>query len=499
MNRLQRYVTRHPVRSRRFLEILPGSVSWFLILFPVWGSFVVPELVATYIIAFTVYWLYRSLSVAVLSLVGHFKIQASKRFDWIGEVSIFPDWQKVRHVLIIPTYKEPLGTLTRTIQSIHHQTFPRKSVHIIVSFEEREGEAGREKARTLEQEFTSEFGSFTTTFHPDLPGEVKGKSSNTAWAARTVVEPMVKKGVLDEQYTTITSQDADATLHPNYLAALTYQFLDNPHRFERIWQPAIVFYNNIWRVPAPIRALVTIWGVVHLYLMARRDQLINFSTYSSSLSLVRSVGYWDTDVIPEDYRLFFKAFFATKGRVEVEPVWIPVSVDAAESTSYWKTMVNLYEQVKRWAWGTSDDQYIIRYAITTEGIPFWKKMSRVLHIVEVHFLWPVNWFALTIGALLPPLLNPTFSRTILGKTLPQVSSGILTISLLAILVVLFVDAKHRPARPKEVSRIRRLMQPLELILLPVIGFFFSALPGLDAHTRLMLGKYLEYRVTEKIE
>jgi len=31
-----------------------------------------------------------------------------------------------------------------------------------------------------------------------------------------------------------------------------------------------------------------------------------------------------------------------------------------------------------------------------------------------------------------------------------------------------------------------------------VGFFFSALPGIDAHTRLMLGKYIEYRVTEKV-
>jgi hypothetical protein len=30
------------------------------------------------------------------------------------------------------------------------------------------------------------------------------------------------------------------------------------------------------------------------------------------------------------------------------------------------------------------------------------------------------------------------------------------------------------------------------------GLLFTALPGIDAHTRLMLGKYIEYRVTEKV-
>lgn len=500
MNFVRRYFLRHPVRTRRFLELLPGTVSWFLILFPIWGSFLIPEIVAVYIVAFMVYWLYKSLSVAVFSLVGHFQVEASKGFHWLERVSIFPDWQKVHHVIVMPTYKEPLSTLERSLRALSAQTFPLKRMHIILSFEEREGEPAQEKAKILKKKFGAAFGSFHVTYHPDLPNEVKGKSSNSAWAAHSVVEPeLVQKHVVDLDYTTITSQDADAQMHPSYFSALTYQFLDNPHRYERFWQPSIVFYNNIWRIPALIRALVTVWNVVLLYLLVRRDRLINFSSYSLSLKLLRSIGYWDTDVIPEDYRVFFKAFFAKKGRIEVEPIFLPVSMDAAQSTTFWKTMANQYEQVKRWAWGVADDQYVIRQTVLTEGLPFWDKTLRVARLMEDHFLWPVNWFAITISALLPPLLNPTFSRTVIGKTLPQVSSGILTLSLLAIVVVLFIDAKQRPSRPQSVSRFRRMLQPLELILLPIVGFFFNALPGIDAHTRLMFGKYLEYRVTEKVE
>ena len=109
-------------------------------------------------------------------------------------------------------------------------------------------------------------------------------------------------------------------------------------------------------------------------------------------------------------------------------MFIPIFNDAAESEGFWNTMVNQYEQIKRWAWGVSDDAYIIKRWLSVPNMPFWDKTFRVLHVLENHFLWPVNWFAITLGALLPPLLNPTFSRTILGKTLPQVSSAILTIS-----------------------------------------------------------------------
>jgi len=87
---------------------------------------------------------------------------------------------------------------------------------------------------------------------------------------------------------------------------------------------------------------------------------------------------------------------------------------------------------------------------------------------------------------------------VMGKTLPQVTSTILTIALLSLLTIIFIDWQSRPPRPEGSSWLRRVMQPLEFLLLPIVGFFFSALPGIDAHTRLMLGKYIEYRVTEKV-
>jgi len=485
-------------KRSRFLEILPGLCSWSLIVFPFWGSLVFPIAVAYYVLAFDVYWLYRSITTALLAVFAHFRIQAAQSFDWMGDLSLFPDWRRVHHLVIIPTYKEPLHTLRRTLRGLRRQTFPKKQINVVVSFEEREGEATYTKAKELQKEFGKTFSSFLITFHPSLPGEVAGKSSNTSWAAKFAKQELVDRRGIDINYLTVTSEDADAILHPQYLAALTYAFLDHPKRYRRIWQAAIVFYNNIWRVPAPIRVLATIWSVVQTSFLIRQDRLINFSTYSTSMRLADEIGYWDVDVIPEDYRLFFKAYFHFRGGVEAESLFLPVYADAAESTTYWKTMINQYEQVKRWAWGVSDDPYIIRHWLSSKRISFWDKTLRVITVLEDHFLWPVNWFAITLGALLPPLINPNFSRTVLGKTLPQVSSTILTLSLVSLVVIILIDARQRPPRSSNISLLRRLFQPFEFVLLPVVGFFFNALPGIDAHTRLMLGRYIEYRVTEKV-
>lgn len=497
---IKKYFRRHPIRTRRALEILPGVVSWFLILFPLWGSFVVPHLVAYYVIIFAVYWLYRSLSLTLFATISHFKIKAFSKYDHLEELkrSFSNRYKDIHHIIVIPTYQEPLATLERTLTALSQQTFPLSNIHIMLSFEEREGQEADHKATYLKEKFAKQFGHLWTTKHPDILGEIKGKSSNTCWGAKVAKAELVDKIGVPIEDITITSEDADAIFHKHYFSHLTYLFLTSDKPYNRSWQGAISFYNNIWKVPAIIRVLASIQSVTQVYILSRHDRLINFSTYSTSLKHVHDIGYWDTDVIPEDYRLFFKSYFAKKGDFEVEPIFLPIFADAVQSPTFWRTMQNQYEQIKRWAWGVSDDAYIIRQYVLTEGVPFWDKTIRVLKVVEDHFLWPVNWFAITVSAMLPPLLNQEFNRTILGKTLPQVTSALLTISLISMLTIFIIDSRNRPKQEGKRSLLSYIMQPLEFLLIPVAGFFFSALPGIDAHTRLMLGKYMEYKVTEKV-
>mgnify|MGYP004003521675 FL=1 len=161
---------------------------------------------------------------------------------------------------------------------------------IVLGFEKREGAKGRDKAKRLLKEFDGVFGNLITTFHPDLKGEVKGKSSNTAWAAKIAKKLLIDKQGKDINYCTITSNDADAILHPHYFSYLSFKFLDDPKRYERIWQSAIHFYNNIWKLPVLTRTFNRISSVVATGILMRKDRLINFSTYSISLKLVDDIG-----------------------------------------------------------------------------------------------------------------------------------------------------------------------------------------------------------------
>jgi len=494
---IRKLIIKYPQKSQRLLEILPGFTSWMLILFPVWGSIFWPVGVAYFIIAFNVYWLYKSTSLAWAGITSYYRIQAWEKYDWMGDVVGFADWKDVKHVIVLPTYKEPGDILVRTLEALENQTIGAKQVIPVIAMESRAGEeinSSREKQ--LKEKFKDSFAGLYFYYHPtNLTGEVVGKSSNAAWAGKEFKKELDKHKDWKIDFMTISSVDCDVALHPNHLAALTYMFLDDPHRYRKIWQGAIVFYNNIERIPWPMRVFNRMSSVIFMSLLSRPDRLVNFSTYTLSLKLMDEINYWDTDVIPEDYRIFFKTYFATAGEVEVEPLFISVFADAAEADGFWSTYTNTYEQVKRWAWGASDDAYILKQYFLDTRAPFWDKTIRVFKVIEDHFMWPVNWFIITVGANMPPLLNQNYSRTVIGKTLPQVSSTILTLSLVSLMAMIFIDLKARPKR--DLPWWRKALSPFEFVLLPVVGFFFSALPGLDAHTRLMMGKYMEYRVTEK--
>lgn len=484
----------------RLFEILPGFFSWNMILLPYWGIFVFPNFVAYFVLLFNVYWFYQSFLIAVTSIVSHMRIQASMNFDWMADLKSFNDWSKLRHLIIIPTYKEPLHILERTMNSLVKQTLPTKNIQIIIAMEEKEPEVERNsKFKSLNSKYGNLFGGFYQTIHKLKIGEVVGKASNEKFAAVWYYDRFIKSKKVNLDYLTVTSCDADHTFNKNYFAALSFKFLDNPKRYKYFWQPAILFYNNIWHVPSPVRVLNTLMSIWNLSQLPRKDRLIvGPGHYSLSFKLLHKSGYWDADKIPEDWGIFFKSFYKSGGGVEVEPIYLPLFADAVQSTTTWQTLKSQYSQIQRWAWGASDDSWILKNYLVDTKIPFWDKTTRLMHVLWSHFMWPVNWFIITVGLTLPTLINPAFGRTTLGFMVPKMSSIILTLSLSFLIVLILIDKVYKPKKPEGVSRWKIILSPFEFVLMPIVGFFFGALPGLDAHTRLMLGKYIEYKVTEKV-
>lgn len=492
----QKIFNRYPIKTKRFLELLPGFFSWTLILFPVWGSILIPYIVAYFILFFDVYWLYKSFSFTIAAFISSRKIKEAENKDWLKAAQVFKNFKLVNHIAIIPNYTESIDTLRRTIASIASQTFPAKQIFVILAMEKREKNVNK-KANMLIKEFRKSFGGIFATYHPDIKNEVKGKSSNQSFASKEAYNKLVKKGIIDINYATVSSIDADSIFDRQYFAYLTYSFLNDSNRHVKFWQSAIVFHNNIWKVPSPTRIISFFGSLWRMAVLVQRDRLISSSTYSLSFALLRNIGYWDTDVIPEDYRIFFKAFYKLGGKSRVEPIFLKTSMDAPLSSSYFKSLKNKYHQERRWSWGVSDDPLFMKWWLTVPNVPFIRKTVILFNVLLEHFLWPVNWFIITIAANIIPFINPVFSRTTLGYNLPRLAGFILTICLIALIVMMVIDFRSRPKNPN-LSKFRQILFPLEFILLPIAGFFLSALPALVSHVQLMLGKRLEYKVTEKL-
>ncbi|MCL4360282.1 glycosyltransferase family 2 protein [Patescibacteria group bacterium] len=494
---MRRIFSTYPDTTRRLLEIAIPASSWFLITMPLWLSFSHPALAAYLIITFDVYWFYKSLTFAYYAVRAFVTMSAFSKLDWLSRTRGLRGFSELHHVIIIPEYKEPIHILERTIANLTKQDFPLRRIIIVFATETKDGDASK-TAAGIRRKYGTRFGHFLITRHTLRPGEIAGKSSNMAWAASEAAK-MLRTWHIPLRSATVTSCDADARIHPKYFSCLAYQFLTDPDRMYHFYQGAVLFYSNIWRIPLPNRFMNTLNSIWNLSLLSHGGyRLINTSTYSLSFASVMKAGGWSVDVIPEDYHLFFKMFFRLGQKVRTIPIFLPVLVDAAESYGFFRTMVNQYEQVKRWAWGVSDIPYVIKNALDHDEIPLGNRLIRVGLLLEHHVFWPANWFILTVGSILPPIINVDFGRTILGHNLSRLSSGILTVSAVFLIVIFMIDWRIKPPKPKEYASWKLPFLYLQWLTLPVVSFFLSALPGLDAHTRLLLGKRLEYRTTEKI-
>jgi hypothetical protein len=468
-----------------------------LVSLPLWGALLFPDKLAYFLLVFNAYWLSKSVSMAVGAVAGYVRLKRDQQLDWLSEARALEGWQDVHHLVLIPTYGEATSILRASLEHLAQQDFPRQNISVVLAFEERDQRAQRRAGQLLD-EFGSRFAHVWATFHPDDPTEVPGKSSNLAYAGPRAKELLVDQHGYDLDRVVVTVADADSRLHHKYLSALTVKFLTDPLGHLRLFQPALLFYANIWRLPASLRPLDGLYSVWEVSRMVSRHRLINQSTYSLALRTCDAVGYWDSDVIPEDSRMFFKVFFMFGQQVRVQPIFLPVYADAAEGAGLWQTLVSHYRQTRRWAWGVADIPYVLRELVRRQEIPLHARLGRFLFYAEDHIAWPVHWFVITLGAHAMGHLAPVFSATLLGQTLGSLASWLLAACLPCLFIAAWVDHRLRPARELPVPWWTNLLSICSWFLLPILGLIGSALPALDAHTRLLLGRTLKYQVTTKV-
>lgn len=486
----------HPFLGRIFDLSIP-VLSWFLITLPLWLSPFHPALVAYFIIAFDLYFLYNCLETVYYSTLSYNLLHTFEKVSFHSLVKQEAKKTKnITHFIIIPNYKEPLYKLKETLSHIVDSDYPFKKIVLVLAFENREAEA-KEKAHIIQKEYGDFFGDVIESYHVLAPHEEAGKASNQTAAAH-LVSAYVKKNNLDPKEVVLTICDADSTLPKNYFSYLTHSYVHDENNIYHFYWAPVLLYNNFWKLPLFIRIQATMSSILRLSFLSQRDNLIQISTYSVGLWLIHEIDYWDVDIIPEDWHVYLQAFFKFGDKVKTIPMYTLIGSDAVFAGSLLKTFRSRYEQEKRWAWGVSDIGYALRKSVLTPHIPLRVKFKKILFLSKNHLLWPVSFFILTVSASIPPLINPAFKNTVLGFLLPQLSGIILTISSSMILVYVYIDIRVRKKMKVDTSITALPLMVIQWYFLPFISFFLSALPALESHTRIILKKNITYKVTEKV-
>lgn len=489
----------------RLLEAGPGLLTWTLLLAPAWipllfgstGAFAV----AVAVLAFDLYWFVRAFAVITGIWSTYLRMRRDMQVDWLARCCQpvpegMPDPLSYHHLCIIPTYTEPYHVLEETVRAIVEAAYPKekKLVAIITRVEDKPGWAN---VARLRRRFGRQLGGFFHVKDPLEPPLVPGKSAAMNWGGRQMVARLGAMGY-DLRQVLVTDLDSDYRVHPQYFAWISWHHARHPLRDYVIWQPVPLFHNNIWEVPTAVRVMSASTSQWQMFLHSRPHRLVAFSSYTCSLQFVREVGYWDKDVIPEDSRFYWKAFFTFGQRFSVASVYLPLYGDSPQSRDYASTHLSQYNQIRRWAWGVTDIPYVARRLLKHPEIPLWLRLQRFSNLFFNHLNWVFLPVLLMFGASVPVWVSLDFSITDLGQHLWLYSSTILTTTLSTVVALIVLEHLMLPPKPAHWARWRRALVYLQYFSYPIVGLMLSVLPALEAHTRLLLGKYLEYRVTEKV-
>ena len=461
-------------------------------------SFWKPLWVIGFIIVFDALWLIRITYLLVFLLTSYRRFRRESTRDWYALATAQPRCNDIIHLIFLPTYKEPEAVVDQSLAGLTNVRYPAEKIFVVLCGEERDEENFRALATRMEAKYGKKFFRFLVTVHPSgVPGEVAGKGANTAYAGRRAKAIIDELGIPYENIV-VSSFDVDTVVHPQYFACLTYHYLTVPNPTRASYQPLAVYNNNVWESPFLMRVVAmstTFWLLTE---QMRPERLFTFSSHSMPFKALVDVGFWQSDIVTEDSRIFVQGFVEYDGDYRVVPLFIPLSMDTVMSQTLRQSLVNQYVQQRRWAYGVENFPFMVWHFWGNKAIPFLKKFRYLFNQLEGSYSWctaPILIFIL--GRLPVSIANARGLSSALTQNTPHILSVLMTISMVGLVASAVLSLTLLPPRPASTPRWHWLVMLGQWIIFPITMVAFGSIPATDALTRLMLGKYLGFNVTEK--
>ncbi len=532
-------IFRQRTRTERFWEILPGLQIWTVFLGSIILSYYKPVWAAVFIVCFDLYWLLKAVNTALHLIASYRKFRLLVKIDWLDYVGRLADFKQFTEFLsqrfvrsrglrrryyqdeinrlgkllarrrtgasfhayyqlvVLPFVDEDFTILDSTLSALDRVAYPHDRMIVLLGIEERVGEPARAVAGQLIDKYAGRFFKIFTAAHPDgLPGEIKGKSANASWAVESVLPKLALLNIPVERVM-VSNFDSDTVIHPQYFARVMYEFLTADKPYQKSYQPIAVYNNNIWDSPAFIRVVSVSNSFWQFTESSRPDRLRTFSSHSMPLRTLVEVGLWKKDIVNEDGYIFWQCYLHFSGDYQVVPLFLPVSLDTCLADSFWQTLINQYKQKRRWAYNVEYYPHLVPQLLKSRA-PFWDRMYKLWQYVEGDFNWAAASILISSLGWLPLILGGVeFQQSVVAFNLPRMTRTLMTIATGFLIFSVYINLILLPPRPKKYGVGRTIMMYLQWFLVPLTSVIFGSLPAVEAQTRLMLGRYLEFWVTPK--
>ena len=543
-------------RKYRMLEILPGALSYTMILLLFVLSFISPIVGSYYLLLIIATTLVKAVGVVYRTVQGYNATKRADKVDWHKRLAdledphgsyeklmlvksrefefdehvenlkmisvgkdlviserelddngktpkiVFPKPNEIYHAVIMVAYNEGLDTLIPTVEAVKKSSFPNERTIFVFGYEERGGEAMRENAKILTEKFKDDFCQFIPVMHPkDLKDEIQGKGPNLNYSSGELVN-YVKKAKIPIENVIVTSLDSDNKMSKWYLDYVAYQFIVHPNRQKLSYQPVSLFTNNIWDAPAPMRIIAISNSFFNIISSMRSHTLKNFASHSQPLLALSQMGFWSKKTIVEDGHQYWRSLFYFHGDYEVLPIHVAIYQDAVMEETFLKTLKAQFIQLRRWDYGASDVAYVGVRLFSKDRksigkMSFMPLFAKFMRLLEGHVTLAAISPMVAFGGWVPKLLNAR-SKDLLAFNLPNTISLIQIFASVGLMTTILFSLKMLPPRPKNIRK-PKIVMILQWILMPVVAIVYQSFTAFYSQTRLMTGNYMEkFDVTKKV-
>ncbi|HEX5744166.1 MAG TPA: hypothetical protein VFX84_01820 [Candidatus Saccharimonadales bacterium] len=511
----------------RFFEILPGALSWTLLLLPLILSLISVTAAVFFILGYLLVFFVRSIAYTTRALAGYRTMKKHIKLDWNGLAADVeagkvtgrkidrPKWhsgnlkrhnEKVKageafkphelvHAVIVATVDESRAVLEPTIQAVLGSDFDPKKIILVMAYEGRAGKKAEARVKELVGLYGDKFKHAMAVRHPaGVPGEIVGKGANITHAGRAL-QKYLEKEKLDPAKVIVTTLDADNRPDPCYFAMLNYVYCVAPDPLKASYQPLPMFTNNIWDAPTLMRVIATGNNLFYIVTTQRPHLSRNFSAHAQSMRALIDMDFWSVRTIVEDGHHFWRSYFHFDGDYRVYPLSIPIYQDAVLAEGYWRTMKAQFIQLRRWTYGASDVAYVASKGFFHKNkAPRFDVVAKFFRLLEGHVTWATGPLLIYFAAFIPPLIHP---QNLAANQLPLIVSRVQRIGILGLMATIYVCLITLPPRPERYKRHRHLFMLTQWIFLPVTSVAYGCLAAFNSQTRLMTKRYLsKFDVTE---